>query len=272
MMKKGKKKSLHEIAVEIEGVFEHESGKSEISYKTLERRFNEFIKCCGGDINILKDSSGRIYFEEKEEEFIRYILLELADEESIMYKIVKGKDYEEISFDDVTNFMDDLNKLLRNKYSDEQVDFFMSSLDLKIQYGAQVELNNIMNIIDAIDSNLSTYIYTYRLQKLNELRIKLEQEFVNTTVEAVMNTGKLAEFIESTKELLEDNIGVQNYESSSDEEEEDDIQLEYLQRDRQTLNYLKENPYIKKHIEEKVGKKVEDIFNIAKEYMDKNDR
>lgn len=165
--------------------------------------------------------------------------------------------------------MDNLNKLFRNKYSDEQVDFFMSSLDLKIQYSAQVETNNIIN---AIDANLSTYIYTYSLWKLNELKVKLEKVFINMTVEAVMNTGKLAEFIESTKELLEDNIGVQNYESSSGEEEEDDIHLEYLQRDRQTLNYLKENPYIKKHIEEKVGKRVEDIFNIAEEYMDKNNQ
>lgn len=46
-----------------------------------------------------------------------------------------------------------------------------------------------------------------------------------------------------------------------------DLQQEYQQQDQEILNYIQENPLVKQHIEEKIGKHIEEIF---KYLMDKN--
>ena len=37
-------------------------------------------------------------------------------------------------------------------------------------------------------------------------------------------------------------------------------QVEYSNRDKDTLKYINSNPLIKKHIEEKIGKSIDEIF------------
>ena len=67
---------------------------------------------------------------------------------------------------------------------------------------------------------------------------------------------EFCEFVSQTSEIFDgDASQLLNY---------DDFdlltQVEYSNRDKDTLKYINSNPLIKKHIEEKIGKSIDEIF------------
>ncbi|MEF2900298.1 MAG: hypothetical protein U0N84_02365 [Terrisporobacter sp.] len=251
------KKSLNSIANSIsdELFLNSPDGKEVISYKTLIRNFEKFIEKSGGDIKSMKDSSGKIFFEESESIFIKAILRESIDKNSYIYKFLKGKD-DEVSFDQIKEFMDNIHDYMQNKLPQEECDAYMAYMDQALQYSVIMELHNIYNIIECINLNLQNYIYTFQLESMINLRKKLEQEFVRTTANSILNMEEFCEFVSQTSEIFDgDASQLLNY---------DDFdlltQVEYSNRDKDTLKYINSNPLIKKHIEEKIGKSIDEIF------------
>ncbi|WP_276703879.1 hypothetical protein [Romboutsia ilealis] len=249
-MKKNKK-SLNAIATEIEmeSIDDSDNGESQISYKTVERRFKEFIKINGLNIKELKDKKGEIYFEETEAVILKAILKESIDKNSFVYKLLKDKD-DDISFNQIKSFMDNINDFMVGKISDEEREFFMSYMDQSLKYSVLMEMHNIYNIIDCLNINLSTNIYTYHLTSLIELRKKLEKEFIYNSVNAVNNMINVSEILNFTKEVSGEYHDYGNDESA----------LEYAQRDIDLKKFLEESPLIKQHIEQKLNKKIEEIL------------
>ena len=251
------KKSLNSIANSIsdELFLNSPDGKEVISYKTLIRNFEKFIEKSGGDIKSMKVSSGKIFFEESESIFIKAILRESIDKNSYIYKFLKGKD-DEVSFDQIKEFMDNIHDYMQNKLPQEECDAYMEYMDQALQYSVIMELHNIYNIIECINLNLQNYIYTFQLESMINLRKKLEQEFVRTTANSILNMEEFCEFVSQTSEIFDgDASQLLNY---------DDFdlltQVEYSNRDKDTLKYINSNPLIKKHIEEKIGKSIDEIF------------
>ena len=190
------KKSLNSIANSIsdELFLNSPDGKEVISYKTLIRNFEKFIEKSGGDIKSMKDSSGKIFFEESESIFIKAILRESIDKNSYIYKFLKGKD-DEVSFDQIKEFMDNIHDYMQNKLPQEECDAYMAYMDQALQYSVIMELHNIYNIIECINLNLQNYIYTFQLESMINLRKKLEQEFVRTTANSILNMEEFCEFV-----------------------------------------------------------------------------
>ncbi|CEN26172.1 hypothetical protein [Paraclostridium sordellii] len=249
-MKKNKK-SLNAIATEIEmeSIDDSDNGESQVSYKTVERRFKEFVKINGLNIKELKDKKGEIYFEENEAVILKALLIESIDKNSFVYKLLKDKD-DDISFNQIKSFMDNINDFMVGKISDEEREYFMSYMDQSLKYSVLMEIHNIYNIIECLNANLSTNIYGYHLNSLIELRKKLEKEFIYNSVEAVENMINLSEILSFTKE-----VSGEPYDYGDDA-----VAWEYRQRDIDFKKFLEENPLIKQHIEQKLDKSVEEIL------------
>lgn len=251
------KKSLNSIVNSIsdELYLNSPDGKEAISSKTLIRNFKKFIEKSGGDIKSMKDSSGKIFFEESESIFIKAILRESIDKNSYIYKFLKGKD-DEVSFNQIKEFMDNIHDYMQNKLPQEECDAYMAYMDQALQYSVIMELHNIYNIIECINLNLQNYIYTFQLESMINLREKLEQEFVRTTANSILNIEEFCGFVNQASEIFDgDASQLLNY---------DDFdlltQVEYSNRDKDTLKYINSNPLVKKHIEEKIGKSIDEIF------------
>lgn len=250
-----KRISLNAIttSIENESLNNSKDGESEISYKTIERRFKDFIKKCNVNIKELKDKNGEIYFDETEAIILKAILKESIDKNSFIYKLLKDKDTD-ISFNEIKIFMDNINEFMEGKISDDERSMFMSYLDQSLKYSVLMELHNIYNIIECLNLNMSTTIYTYHLSSLIKLREKLEYEFIINTVDSVRYVTQLAEVLELHKEISgEENV-------TYDECEDIALENEYMQRDKDVKKFLEENPLIREHIEKKLNKKIDKIF------------
>lgn len=249
-MKKSKK-SLNAIATEIEmeSIDDSDNGETQVSYKTVERRFKEFVKINGLNIKELKDKKGEIYFEENEAVILKALLKESIDKNSFVYKLLKDKD-DDISFNQIKSFMDNINDFMDGKISDEEREYFMSYMDQSLKYSVLMEIHNIYNIIECLNANLSTNIYTYHLSILIELRKKLEKEFIYNSVRSVENMLNLSELLNFTKD-----ISGESYDYGDDA-----VGWEYRQRDIDFKNFLEENTLIKQYIEQKLNKPIEKIL------------
>ncbi|WP_347028252.1 hypothetical protein [Intestinibacter bartlettii] len=251
------KKSLNIIANSLsdELFLNSPDGKEVISYKTLIRNFKKFIEKSGGDIKSMKDSSGKIFFEESESIFIKAILRESIDKNSYIYKFLKDKD-DEVSFDQIKEFMDNIHDYMQSKLPEEECNAYMAYMDQALQYSVIMELHNIYNFIECINLNLQNCIYTFHLKSMINLRKKLEQEFVRITANSILNIEQFCEFVNQASKIFDgDASQLLNYNDF-------DLltQIEYSNRDKDTLKYINSNPLVKKYIEEKIGKSIDEIF------------
>ncbi len=245
--------SIHAIAraIEDELFSVSETGKAPISYKTIERRFMQFVKSFGIDINRLKDKNGEIYLGETEAIFVQGILAQSIDKKGFLYKLLT-EDVNELDLFEISEFMKNMYKYMTDKMSNDDRDSYIGDLDRNFYYTAQLEGLRISQLIDTLNVNLTTMPYTHHVSTLINIRKKLERESANSIVEMVIATTELAEFIKDYKEITgEDGI---------DYGDDDDIAEEYRQRDRDTLVFLEQNPLIKQHIENKLNKTIEDLF------------
>lgn len=259
------KKSLNSIANTISQEFYDESldGNEVVCPKTIIRNFEKFINKCGGDIVDLKNSNGKIFFEETESVFIKAILRESVDKESYVYKLLKDKD-DEVSFNTIKVFMENIDGYMKDKLSDEERESYMSYMDQSLKYSVIMELRNIYNIIEFMNLNLEQSIYSYHLQSVIKLRKKMEQEFARTIGNSMLYMEEFVEFVDKAREIFDGDVTqVLNY-------DEYDLQtkMEYTERDVKLLKYIKSNALVKQHVEEKMGKKIEEIFNGVYEKID----
>lgn len=253
------KKSIHSIAQSIEDEFFEKSENQKVSpsYKTIVRRFMEFVKSNNINIEELKNKNGEIYLEETEAIFVQGIMTQLVDKNGFLYSYLiseKKDDLELSTLFEISEFMEYMYEYMTDKMSNGDRDSYMSDLELNFKYTALLERQNIYNIFDTLYLNLNSQLYSHQVSLLRDLRKVLEKEFVQSNVKIVTNTIDLVKMIMDYKEITEEPSI--NY----DYIDNDNIAEEYRQRDRDTLIFLKENPLIKEHIETKLNITVEEIF------------
>ena len=94
-----------------------------MSVRTLQRRFEKLISCCGGSLDKLKDNNNHVFFDESEKLFVKSILEELYLNEGIASQFIdKNKSDEYVGLDVVNEFIDSyLNKLAEDGASDCEI-------------------------------------------------------------------------------------------------------------------------------------------------------
>ncbi|MEH7076976.1 hypothetical protein [Neobacillus drentensis] len=223
-----------------------------VSGKTIERRLKDFIYNNNVKAEDLKSGSGRVTFNKDESVFLKTLIKESIDKKSFAYKFVKGEK-NSASFNEIADFMYNMDQKMLSVLEDDERLEFLTYLDQSLGYSVLVELKQIYSIIESISHNIKDRLYTYQLQSLMELRGVLERQFTNEVVHSVKHITDIAEMHELIKDIVDDDINIYDVGSFS-------VSEEYAERDREVLKYLEENPLVKQHIEEKLGKDINSMF------------
>lgn len=259
MSKNNGKKSLSELAMEVAELYENDDGKSEINEKTIRRRFAHLLKNCGGDIRKLQDDKGRVYFPEEETAYVKYLLLQLAEKDSFIYRTSIKEEF--VTLDELHDFIQDLIYHLEAEgYEEDEVKAFVRYFDIQIGYTERCLVYKCHQYVDCIAENYNQFPYTLKIHQLSKFHKKLENENIWSMIQCVKDSIKLMELMNFAQE----------YGDNNEFEDEDDIDQEYLKRDRELVKYLNENPLIKQHVEKVTEKKVDVIFEKALLWLKEN--
>ena len=252
------KHSLYKIVAQLLS-----EGNYAISERTLQRRFQKLIAIGGGNAQALKDRNGYIYFEEEEVPFVKHILKQLAENSGLASQFIdktRGDDY--VGAEQVHDFIQDyLDNLANQGVEENELVANMDFLCMLFLVPVHLMREHCHQLIDGIFLNLRAYTYTQQALIMKRLENKLKKEFADILVKSCFMVGELADIIQESKELCGDGIGMQDY-------GDDEIAMEYQERDRRALEMIRDDPALRMYVEKKVGAKAEEIFNLAVERED----
>ncbi len=258
-----KRISLEEI---IKKVLDDKKIKYEISIdsnvRNLRRAFERLLKRLGSDIERYKHN-GVIEFAEEETPFMKSLLSQLYDNKGIIADFVNGgKKGKRFSSKEVREFLDILTKEIDKAESDvkkeelEDVAEFFSEIFL---WSPLRSIENCHGLIDSFASCLQDLPVDSQGYYLGTIEHILKKEFSLRYTEATIEMKELAEKIEQSKGIYNDDIGIQRYYGIQDPR----IRFHYMQRDKRVLETIQEDADLRQYIEKKFGKKAEEIFNYA---------
>ncbi|WP_449290962.1 hypothetical protein [Oscillibacter ruminantium] len=235
-----------------------ETGHYAMSDRTLYRRFQKLVAVCGGNMEALKSGNGNVYFDDEEASFIRHILKELAMNDGLSSLFIdkhRTDDYvgAKAVHDFIQSYLDELSKEGISEAELIRTMNFLSMLFLAPIHHMREECHSY---IDGIFLNLQGYPYTHQAIMLEKLTTKMKKEYAEILVKSCLMVGDLADIIQRSKELCDDNIGMQDY-------GDDDVAVEYAERDRRVLQMIKADPDLRVYVEKKIGCAAETIFNVA---------
>lgn len=236
--------------------------------KNTERAFGRLIERLGSEKEILKHGGKNMEFDQSELPFMKIILSQLYDNTGIIAEFANKRNRnKKFSSKEVhtmiQSLIDEADKSGMNE--DELIDLaqFLSSIFLiaplrSIEY-CHMLIDTIASELQDLTSDLqSKYLHKVEYILFKQVEPILYKEMALRLFESVVRTEDLAIDIEMSKELAEDNIGIQSYEGLDSA-----IRFQYIQRDRQVLEKIQEDDDLRQYIEKKLGKKAEEIFNYA---------
>lgn len=230
----------------------------ESAAKKLRRKFEKLIYVCGGDIEKIKDGNKCISFPDEEKEFIKIILTQLAKEEGLSQKLWEGRD-DSMTLDEVHNFIQYFIDYLDKKgYSEAVIKDVVNTLDIIFQLTVREKLDYCHKLLDYYAKNLTPYLYSCQVHYIEDLKKELISKTVKSVVEAASYCIDLVDLLKMGKDIMETDDVSDFY-----GEDDDLIKDEYVERDKQVVIFLKENPEIKKVVEEKIGAKISLIWENA---------
>lgn len=252
-----KVKSFTSVAVEtVEEVFPGVENVESI-VKRLIRQFTKFIEMTGGSVDELKDKKGRMMFAEDDVPILKLILTQFAQQSGFAYDFLKKK-VDLASLEDTHVLIQELlDAMAADGLTESEAQVIVDWLDRVFRFSFRVEICNCHRIVDGIAVNMLQYPYTYSMRYVNQLHRLLQREFVRIITGTVMEIGELAEFLQMAKEVAEVETPSELY-----GEEDDEIKSEYCQRDADVIAFLKDNPEIRRYVENRVGATVEEIWGI----------
>ena len=232
---------------------QHENMES--AAKKLRRKFEKFIRVCGGDIEKMKDGKKCISFPDEEKEFIKIILTQLAREEGLSQKLWEERD-DSMTLEEVHDFIQYFIDYLEKKgYSEAVIKDDVKTMDILFQITVREKLDYCHRLLDCYAENLTPYLYTYQVHFMDRLKKELLSMTVKSTVESSIYCSDLADLLKTGMELSETEDVSEFY-----GEKNDPIRDEYVERDKQVVAYLKQHPEIKRAVEEKIGAKISLIW------------
>lgn len=216
----------------------------------------------GSDIERYKHN-GVIVFVEEEVPFMKSLLSQLYDNKGIIADFVNGgKKSKRFSSKEVREFLDILMKEIEKAESDaeknelEDMGKFFSEIFL---WSPLRSVEDCHSLIDSCASYLQDLPIDSQSYYLGTVEYFLKKELNLRYAEAAMEMKKLAEEIEQSKEIYNDDIGIQRYYGIQDPQ----VRFHYMQRDKRVLEAIQEDDDLRQYIEKKLGKRAEKIFNYA---------
>jgi hypothetical protein len=252
------KKSLQKIIEDV--LKENKMPTDDSNVRGLRRSFERFLTNIGGEKEILKEGGRIIEFDVAEVPFMKAILRQLYNRQGLVWKMAEEQTEKSVcSTAEVYELIESIIDVERNKGANETESEAMAEFFSKIFLFSQLRyLENCHKIIDLLILNLQDLTSTRQAVYLGKVEHILKKEFALRIAESTIEIHQIADIIEQSKQFIEDEIHIQAY-----SEHDPEIRLDYIQRDKNVLDKIKEDEDLRIYIEKKVGKKAEDIFNYA---------
>lgn len=226
--------------------------------RKLQRKFNKLIEKLNCDLNLLKTSEGRFKFNEAEVPAIKVILSQIINKKGIISDFVNNKD-KDFSVDKVHDLIQELiDEAEKSGMDEDELIYTATFLCSIFSVSPLRSKENCHRLIDALAQKMQDLTSTQQAVYFNKIELLLRKEFSFRLLELAIQTKEIAEIIEFSKELAEDDIGCQNYNVYDPA-----IMYEYVNRDREALKNIQKDDALRQYIETTIGKKAEDIFNYA---------
>ena len=247
--------ALKKIAEEVTELYVDSKGNETVNERTLRRRFEKLINGCGGDFDKLRNSHGKVFFSEADAPFVKSVLFELADKESISFKLMNSIEDEVLPVKEVDDYVHEfiqlnIDHMEEYNWHEEDIKNMVQFFDLIFEHSIRVKRTYCHELIDYLDYNNQVYPMTFRLEILGRIEKYLQKEYARTAVESLFYMGELSSMLKDAKELTE-----------SFDYGDDIIASEYMQRDKKVLEHIQNEPIIRRYIEEKTGRKAEELFS-----------
>lgn len=253
--------SIIKKVLDSKGVQYNEAG-SDSNIAALRRAFYRLLERLGSDKERFKEN-GKYLFAEQEVPFMIALLTQLYDNNGIIADFVNGgKKSKKFSSREVREFLDILLEEIEKAESDEKKNELEEMGEFFSEIFLWSPLRSVEDCHDLIDS-FASYLQDLPVDSqgyyLGSIEHILKKEFSLRYAEATMEMKKLAENIEQSKKIYNDDIGIQRYYGIQDPK----IRFHYMQRDKRVLEAIQEDDDLRQYIEKKFGKRAEEIFNYA---------
>ena len=223
----------------------------------LRRGFYRFLERVGGDKETLKDGGRTIVFDGFEVSFMKTIIRQLYDGKGLIAKFTDERS--DVSSMDIRNLIQSIIDEERNAgVSDEELVHLALFLNNKFLSWQLYNIENCHLLIDTLAANMQDLPASLKALYMSKVEHILKKEFALRVVEMVLNIADVSLFIEDSKQVFGDDIGVQSY-----SEFEPEIRAEYIQRDKEILGKIQKDDDLRLYIENKIGKRAEEIFSYA---------
>ena len=229
-----------------------------MSERTLLRRFQRLISICGGNYTFLQNKAGKVYFNENDAHFIKHILTELVNNEGMSSIFIDKKSSDEfVGEEEIHSFIQSyINKLEKDNCDENEIKETFDFLCMLFLYPVHLSRENCHKYIDSIWLNLQPYPYTHQVPMMKKVESLLKKQLAITAVNSMFMIGELSNLIQTSKDITDNDIGIQDY-------GDDTTATEYFERDRRALQLIQNNPEIRAYVERLTRQKAEEVFNVA---------
>lgn len=199
-------------------------------------------------------------FEEPEIPFMKVLISQLYDGRGLIGEFANdgnrnrsfsSKDVREL----IQSLIDEAEKTGMSENELKQMAQFLCSIFLESPLRS---IENCHVLIDTLATCLQDLTSAQQSRYLRKVEHILQKECFLRSAESIIAIKELAELVEISKALTNDNIGLQDY-----YEQDPEIRFEYIQRDQCVLKKIQEDDELRQYIENTFQKKAEDIFNYA---------
>jgi hypothetical protein len=247
----------------IEGVLDDKGvayeATNDSNVRTLRRAFNRLIERLGGDKEMLQ-KGGSFEFHESEVPFMKVVIGQLYDGRGLIAQFTNERNLNmNFSSKDVSELIRSLVKEAdKDGASKEELNemvYFFSNIFL---FSPLRSLESCHMLIDILAKNLQDLPTSEQSIYMGKVEHILKKELALRLAESILNSLNIAEMIDCSKDIADDDSGTQFYYERNPE-----IQHEYIQRDKLVLEKIQDDDDLRLYIEKKLGQKAEEIFNYA---------
>ena len=237
---------------------------TEVDILAYRRAFYKLLERIGSDKEILKiqnkentenkkvTKNEAILFDEFEKPVIKTLLLQLMDQNSMIYEFTHAKnDKAKFSAEETNDFLKALKaEIFKDpELVDEDMRYLSIYLDNIFLYSPLRSIETCHKLIDALAANLSDLPCDEQSTYLGKVEHILKKEFWLRTAESAIESLRIAENIK--------------YKNEPYVETDPAIRAIYIRRDSEILKAIKEDDDLRQYIEKKTGRKAEAIFGYA---------
>lgn len=235
-----------------EGEYNQYDDDREKYTRKLYRKFERLLERLGSDKEILKAGGRTMEFNEAEVPFMKVLLTQLLDNESIIAKFTNdataSKKFSSSDIHDlIQSLIDEADKAGMSERELIDLAKFLESIFL-CSHLRSIERCHML--IDGLALNLQDLPSSVQAAYLGKVEHILDKEYALRIAESAFRIRDLAELVSSNE------FDVQFY-----YEHDPEIRFEYMQRDREVLERIQEDDDLRKYIEKVFQRKAEEIFN-----------